>query len=125
MEQEELFHEDWRDALKHVVKALGGYETVGEGIWPTWSRKKAGSWLSDCLNPERPAKLDLEDIESLLRLARQHGIHVGLHHLCDNTDYQRPETVEPEDAKARLQREFIEAQKQMQAMAKRLEKLNG
>lgn len=121
--QEELFHEDWRDALKHVVKALGGFETVGVEMWPTWPRKKAGNWLSDCLNPDRSAKLDLDDIEALIRMGREHGVHCALYHLCDQTKYQRPETVEPEDERARLQREFIESQKRMEQLLHKMGQL--
>jgi len=88
--QDELFHEDWRDALRHAVSALGGFEAVGIEIWPAKSRAAAGRWLSDCLNPERPAKLDLEEIEAILRMGREHSVHAGLHILCDRIDYERP-----------------------------------
>lgn len=93
--QDELFHEDWRDALRHLVKALGGYETVGADLYPTKTRKAAGNWLSDCLNPERPAKLDLEDIEALIRMGRDEGIHCAMYQLADATSYQRPKAAAP------------------------------
>lgn len=99
-----LFHEDWRDALRHLVKALGGFEAVGADMWPTKTRKAAGNWLSDCLNPERAAKLDIEEIEALLRLGREAGMHIGIHFLCDALCYTPPTTVDPKDALAEVDR---------------------
>lgn len=100
--QEELFHEDWRDALRHLVKAIGGVETVGANLFPNKTRKAAGTWLSDCLNPERPAKLDLEDIEALLHLGRERGVHCGIHILCDHVGYTRPQQAAPKSPKTLL-----------------------
>ena len=104
--QDELFHEDWRDALRHLVKALGGYDTAGAEIWPNKTRKAAGSWLSDCLNVERAAKLDLEEIEALLRMGRSIGCHIGIQFLCDETDYTKPTTIEPSDTLAEVERQM-------------------
>ena len=100
--QDRLFHEDWRDALKHLVKALGGHEAVGAEIWPHRTRKAASGLLSDCLNPDRPNKLDLEEIEALLRMGRDEGIHCGLQILCDRTSYERPQPTTPKSPKALL-----------------------
>lgn len=108
MQTQELFHDDFRDALRHAVKALGGVEAVGHDLWPAKSRKAAGSWLSDCLNPERPAKLELEEIVQILRMARDKGIHCGMYQLCDETLYAHPPIVSPksplEEKAERLQR---------------------
>jgi hypothetical protein len=123
MEQEELFHEDWRDAIRHAVKAMGGVEAVGEELWPSLSRKKAGNWLSDCLNPERPAKLDLEEVESLHKLARKHNIHCAAYHFSETTGYERPNPVEPEDEKAKLQRAFVESVRELRKIEERMEQL--
>lgn len=88
--QDELFHEGLRDALRHAIKALGGFEAVGADIWPSKLRKHAGTWLADCLNPERPAKLDLEEFAQILSMARARGVHCAMHQLCDETGYERP-----------------------------------
>jgi hypothetical protein len=92
-QQDPLFHEDFRDALRHAIKALGGYEAVAVDLWPTkaGNRKAAATWLSDCLNPERPAKLDLEDLVKILEMARAAGIHCAMHRLCDEIGYARAE----------------------------------
>lgn len=100
--QHELFHEDWRDALRHLVKSLGGVEAAGADLWPTKTRKAAGGDLSDCLNPERNRKLDLEEIEALLRMGRDAGIDCGMHILCDRTSYERPQPATPKSPKTLL-----------------------
>lgn len=102
MTQEPLFHEDWRDSLRHVVKALGGFEAVGADLFPNKTRKSAGNWLSDCINPERPAKLDLEDIEALLRLGREQGVNTATFHLCDSIGYTRPQLAAVKSPKTLL-----------------------
>lgn len=108
MQTQELFHDDFRDALRHAVKALGGYDAVGIDLWPSKTRKAAGAWLSDCLNPERPAKLDLEEITQILRMAREKHIHCAMYQLCDETLYAHPAITSPKsdlEVKAeRLQR---------------------
>jgi hypothetical protein len=87
--QTPLFHDDWRDALGHVVKSLGGWDAVGMELFP--AKNRAGSWLYDCLHQDRPAKLDLEEIATLLRMGRERGVHVGMHELCREIGYETPE----------------------------------
>lgn len=101
-QQDQLFHEDWRDSLTHLVKALGGYETVGADLYPNKTRKAAGSWLFDCLHHERPAKLDLDDIEALLRMGREAGVHCAMHKLADATNYERPRPAAPKSPETEL-----------------------
>lgn len=88
--QDPLFHEDWRDALRHAVKAMGGFEAVGFELWPSKTRKAAGIWLSDCLNPERPAKLDIEEIAQIHTMARAAGIHCAANQFCAEAGYEDP-----------------------------------
>lgn len=118
--QDELFHEDFRDSLRHLVKALGGMEAVGADLWPSKTRHAAGSWLSDCLNAERPAKLDLEDLQALLRMGRKAGCHTAMFFLADACDYQRPALAVPKSPEsqaleriARLAHEQAQAQREL------------
>ena len=123
MEQQDLIHEDWRDALRHVVKALGGMEVVGADLWPGKTRKHAGTWLSDCLNPERAAKLDLEELIALMRMARAKGVHLPVHFLCDELGYARPTPVEPADQAAELARQLDATVARAEALAVRLQRV--
>lgn len=50
------------------------------------------------------------------------GAHAGMNFLARDAGYQDQVAVEPEDERARLQREFIEAQKAMLQMARRMER---
>jgi len=105
--QDQLFHEDFRDALKHLVKALGGPEAVGLELWPAKSMKAAGNWLRDCLDPSRQAKLDIEEIVQLIRMGRERGVHCAIHKLADETGYERP-GIAPPKTKAQLIGEQME-----------------
>ena len=116
--QDELFHEDWRDALRHLVKALGGYESAGSELFPAKTRKAAGNWLSDCLNAERPAKLDLEEIVALLKLGREIGCHTAMSFMADDIGYESPKPATPKSPKRLL----LEKQAALAAEAVRLQK---
>ena len=122
MEQQDLIHEDWRDALRHLVKALGGMDSVGADLWPVKTRKAAGAWLSDCLNPERPAKLDLEELRHILQLGRDKGLHLAFHFLCDDLGYSRPAPVDPADQEAETVRQIQGCMERAESLAKRLER---
>lgn len=124
MSPQELFHDDFRDALRHAIKALGGFEAVGAELWPSKLRKQAGAWLSDCLNPERAAKLDLEEIAEIMRMARAAGVHCAMHQLADETGYARPDIApqqsEAQKIAARMQaitREFAHLADEMAAIS--------
>ena len=105
--QDQLFHEDFRDALKHLVKALGGYEAVGLELWPAKSMKAAGGWLRDCLELDRPAKLDLEEVVKLLKMGRERGIHCAIHKLTDDLGYDHPD-IAPTKTPAQILAEQME-----------------
>ena len=123
--QDELFHEDWRDSLAHLVKAMGGFEAVGADLYPNKTRKAAGNWLSDCLNAERAAKLDLDDIEALLRMGRDRGIHCAMFKLADCTNYERPKAAAPKSPKTELlERQAVLAAEQAR-LQRELDRLNA
>jgi hypothetical protein len=115
--QEALFHEDFQDSLRHLVKALGGVEVVGADLWPAKTRKQAGSWLSDCLNPERPGKLDIEEIVALLRLGREAGIHCAIYQLCAELNYERPGIVAPKTPRQLIAEKRIRLALEQKALA--------
>ena len=93
-------------------------------MWPEKPADEAGRLLSDCLNPDRAAKLCPEKLVLLLKIARAKGCHLAAHWLCDEVGYSRPAPVEPTDQMAALQREYIEATKAVVAIAHRIERVN-
>ena len=122
MEQESLFHEDIYDALRDIGRRVG-YKTIGSQLWPEKSADKAGEHFSCCLSRDRREVLNPEQVLWLLREGRRVDCHVAMHYLADEAGYQRPETIEPEDEKARLQRAFIESVKVQKQIVSSLSRL--
>lgn len=125
LNQPALFCDTISEALKEAVKALGGAKIVGGQLRPEMLVDAAGRWLSDCLNPECRAKLDLDQALWLLREARKVNYHGAMNFICADAGYSHPNPVEPEDEKAKLMRDFIEATKQQTRNVQRLEALHG
>lgn len=123
MSQNTLFSEDFNDALKDVVRALGGTKAVGVRLRPEMAADAAGAWLKDCLNPTRRERLDPEQVLWILREGRKAGCHSAMNFIADETGYVRPAPLEPQDEAAQLQRAFIESVQQQKLIASRLERL--
>jgi hypothetical protein len=122
MTPQELFYETFSDALKVIVQGLGGAKAVGAKLWPEKTPDSAARQLNDCLNDGRPEKLSPEQVLWLLAEGRKIGCHAAMNYLARETGYADPLPIEPDDERARLQREFIEAQKAMQVLAGRMER---
>lgn len=124
MQQEALFHEDIYEALRTDILALGGFKKVGAMLWPEKTADKAGENLNNCLNRTRPEKLDGEQVLLIKRSAKQVGSFATVMFEMDDIGMTRPTPIEPEDEMAALQRQFIESQKSMSLMLKRMESLS-
>lgn len=120
MQQIPLIHEDWREALRYDINALGGPGEVGYALRPALPRKDSRSWVSNCLNPDRAEKFDLEDVRWILREARKIGCHAGMSYLAQDAGYSAM-PIAPEDEQDELMRQFIEAQKAMAAIVRRMD----
>lgn len=125
MEQTPLFHEDLNAALGYLVSALGGPKRVGSEMWPSMSPDKAGRKLSDCLNDNHQQKFSPDDIMWLLREGRKYGVHSAMSFISEESGYDTPQPIEPEDERAKLQRQYVEATKMMAGIAKQMEKLSS
>lgn len=119
-----LMHETISDALRELVQSSGGYKAVGIKLWPDQPADHAAGKLRDCLNPDRRERLTPEQVCYLLRLGREAGCHAAITFMARDAGYADPQPVEPEDERAKLQREYVEAAKAMQRMAERIERLN-
>ena len=120
-----LFHESINDALRECVQACGGHKVVGSLLWPEKAADVAGRLLSDCLNDAKRERLSPEQVLLVLRLARERGCHAGMNFIARDAGYSDPPPVEPEDERAKLQREFIEASKSLTRMAAQIERMNA
>lgn len=110
------------DALRACIDALGGAKAVGKYIWPAKSEDAATRLLLDCLNEDRPAHLTPDQAVFVFRLARDRvGCHAGMSYLTRALGYAPTVPVEPQDARAELQRQFIEASKAMAKLVERIE----
>lgn len=121
--QQQLFHDDVWEAVRAVVAALGGAKAVGSRMRPELPADDAGRWLSKCLDRDRAEKLDLDQLLLILKWGREADCHVAMHFIAEAAGYDEPKPANPEDEKARLQREFIAAQRQFQELAARMERI--
>jgi hypothetical protein len=125
MSQSPLFSESIYDALGDVVRALGGSKKVGSELRPEKPVDEAAKWVKDCLNPERRERFDPEHILWLLKRGREVSCHSAINFLCDETGYERPRAIDPEDERAKLQRLYIEAVRTSKQIAERMERMSA
>lgn len=120
--QSSLFFEDINDALREVVRSLGGAKKVGLMLWPEKSMEQAQQLLLACLNNERRERLDPDQLLFLLREARRANCHAAMNYIASETGYAC-QPIEPEDERAKLQRDVIEAAQMFRTCVDRLERL--
>lgn len=116
-----LFFDDVYAAMRGFVSAAGGSKVIGPLIFPTKGDKAAG-WLDDCLNRDRNAKLDPEEMLLLLKLARERNFHGVMGYILTETRYAPPEPIEPEDEVTKLLREYLASKRSNDARDARLER---
>lgn len=120
MDQLTLMHEDLYDALRDVVRALGGTKVVGPQIWPTKPPLEASRLLSDCLNRERREKLDPEQLLWLLRRGRQEGCHAAMDYFSDEAGYERARPRNVAEERRQLEEQVVAAAKLLDRVSRRL-----
>lgn len=114
--------DEFEDALRSCCEAVGVKQMAHE-LWPERSPADGAKTLSRCLDLDRPEKLSAGQIALILRRARENGCHVGMAYLTRQCGYADPTPVDPEDEKARLAREFVQAVDLQSKLIKRLEAL--
>jgi hypothetical protein len=117
-----LVHEDITDVAHSLVAALGGAKIVGPRLFPKKTPEAAARILLDCLNPNRDHDIGAEGLVTLLRWAREQGVHLGFAWLCEELSYASPQPIEPEDVRAELQQRFLTGVEELKQLAKRLER---
>lgn len=121
--QAPLFVEDYNDAIRETAIALGGLKKVGVALRPELSADAAGRWLSDCCNPDRRYTLAPEQLGLLRRMARAAGVHLLTTFEMRDSGYADPQPIEPEDERAALQREYIDAVRTLANLQTRIERV--
>jgi hypothetical protein len=120
-----LMHETINDALREVVQSAGGFKVVAVRLWPDMPPDHAAGKLRDCVNSDRREHLTPGQVCLLLKIGRDAGCHAAMHFMARYAGYADPQPIEPEDERAALQREYVEAAKSMARMAERIERLNA
>lgn len=118
-----LVHDDVNEVVRSLVAALGGAKVIGPRLFPQKSPDAAARYLLDCLNPNRDHDIGTEGFVTLLKWAREAGIHLGMHWLCDELHYARPQTIEPEDHAAEILRRVDFARDELKVLLTQLERL--
>lgn len=110
MRQQSLIRDSILEALRDDIDALGGEKLVGLKLWPDKRCPiKAGKHLGNCLTEDRAERLTPEQVSFIIREARKVDSFCTIAFICDDASMTRPTPVDPEDQRARLQREFIAA----------------
>jgi hypothetical protein len=117
-----LFVEDYAEAIRATVQALGGFKRIGHELKPDLSVEAAGRWLADCCNPEKREKLSPSELAWIRRRARQESVHLLAAFEMQDAGYAAPQPVEPEDERAALMREFVRASKVFGDLLARMER---
>jgi hypothetical protein len=117
-----LIVDSLNDAVRDTCRAIGFNEIALE-LWPKKGAKEAARYLNDCLNPDRAHKLDGEEIVYIARRGREIGCYLITGFINAETGFAPPIPIDPEDAKAALQRAYIEAVKEGKRIADRLERM--
>lgn len=130
MKQKQLFNPDdnIHKALAMDVDALGGAAQAAVLLWPAEAEAdihRAQRKVSDCLNPGNRQKFSLDEFLFIQREAKKRNSFNSLYFQCHDIGMTKPQPIEPEDEFARLQREFIEAQRAMGNMIEQMEKLSA
>jgi hypothetical protein len=117
-----LFVEDYNEAIRATVQALGGFKRIGADLKPDMAVDAAGRWLADCCNPDKREKLAPSELAFIRKRARAEGVHILAAYEMRDAGYAEPQPIEPEDERAALMREFVMASKGFQALVARMER---
>lgn len=112
------WHETAEDATQAAIHKSGkNLKTLAIELWPHLKMETAYSSIRAALNPDQPRKLTFDEH---LRIASLTGQFDVLYYASQELHHSRPEPVQPEDEKERLQQEFIKSAAELQKLAARI-----
>jgi hypothetical protein len=123
MTPQALWFEDIFDAIRADSVAVGP-KILAALLWPEKPIEQASRLLADCLNRDRSQRLTPEQLQLVIREARREGSYCTISYICDDANMTRPLPVEPEDERARLQREVVNAASAFKQLVERLERVS-
>lgn len=123
--QQPLWVDSFEDAVGALARVVGGKKKLAAMLRPNKDPDDAATWLSDCLNPDRPHKFERDDYRNLFKIGREFSCHVVLYYFTDDAGYSRANPIEPEDERAALDREFIGAVDRLERLVARRSELES
>lgn len=120
-----LFVEDYAEAIRTTVQALGGFKAVGAELKPDMDTIAAGRWLADCCNADKREKLSPSELAYIRKRARVAGVHILAAFEMRDAGYATPHPIQPVDELAELQREFLKGQRLLSETLLRIERLQA
>lgn len=110
MSQAEMpFFDSPNEATKFAIQSSGKtYKQVGAALWPQKTPEQASTLLANALNDNRKEELDSSEHIFIGKYCQR---FYWLYHACIESDHTIPTPITPEDRKADLQRQYIEAAK--------------
>ncbi len=118
-----LVVEDIHEALAEIVRALGGNEAVGVRLYPERTPAAAATFVRNATSPTRAERFNPEQVWLLFVWARQAGFHNAKRWFDESTGYVPGEPLEPDDERAKLQRDFIESVNRQADLVARMERI--
>jgi hypothetical protein len=110
-----LFYDDEFDALQQTIAGSErSFKECACFLRPDLKPESAYAWLKACTNPNGDQHLKLGQVISLARFCKRFDV---LFFMADELMHERPDAVNPEDEKARIQREFAEAVARLESLA--------
>src|SRR5690348_9405745 len=97
------------EALRTAIDALGGLKVVGARLRPHLDPVLAGQWLAHCLDHERREKLELGQVDLILRLAKARGFHRAAESIAAGWGYRVTAILDPTEEIADLSRRALAA----------------
>ena len=117
-----LFFESVNEALVNTVQALGGFKKVACDLRKDKSADAASSWLRDCLNPDRDARLEPEQVVELVRMGREAGCHSYMQFMAATLGYGAPTPLAKADVAAAAMAQMLKLSQQMKVVVEQLER---
>jgi hypothetical protein len=118
-------YESMEEALRDLVRALGGTKAVGAKLFPALPIEQAASRVSDSLNPDRRQHLAPHELLYLLRMSCQAGHHCAMQYFCAIAGYEQPRPTRDEQELAELQAAFVQAVADLHRMTSAIEALSS
>jgi hypothetical protein len=119
--QQIRFNDNEFDAIGDDIKALGGAKQAAGVFFPTRTPDQGAATLRAWTNPNRGEEPDFGQLMMLIEQSRQRAGYSAVARYMEQRLNCRIEFLSPEDERARLQKQFVDAVGVFQSLAKRLE----